>query len=596
MPIDNISAQNQMTEIARMAYGSGIFEGTSGGKGNIGLITGADGQARVIKFNTHSYERGGAATEDQIKSSNALRAQLLAIADTLKPEVVGDLRKKLGLGEGEDVASCKKLLTRSVVASALKMIDKNAMSNAMKGVNASSLKSVGGTKFEEARIHADYGISSTTLKKCGMSAADFEEAINAMASKYDLSGAKKQIVGRITAGYMTALAEEGTTGKVDRKTGIPLEGLPSKNEFKSQITKGNFCGTYFALQHVKVLSPTDQTFLPSDNVVDGSVAELSRLLSDEECVDAAYCMAKLGTGPREAGGYNSVSAIGCKAIIEKREELSATRQKNGKLTIDDIYQTVLGKKAENISTRGTAVDFTAKLTQQLYLHYKKEYPEIIEQRWENDLGYSGFEDDLPYLMQPMTIYGVSIDTSMKISLRVDVDKIEVSHNASAYAIGSAAYQKETEQSLFKQVEGDLRRAPNSVYTIGNGKDAYQLKVGAHPPQGEGMMTTEAKELMKELNRMLGAGDELVEPIPNQLKTVCLLATQGGNTFLSLAGVNGTKDGQDHYHVDKSFSMMDDGAVLYTASTLIGDTLHSAQYRVDPNGDNTIIDYTRTKQA
>lgn len=594
MSLDAISAKNQMNEIARMAYGSGIFEGTSGGKGNIGLITGADGQARAIKFNTHSYERGGVATEDQIKSSNALRAQLLTIAESLNSGVMADLRKKLGLKDGEDATSCKTLLTRQVVASALKMIDKNAMSDAMKGVNASSLKSLGGTKFEEARIRTDYGISSTTLTKCGMSAADFEEAINAMASKYNLTGAKKQVVGRITASYMMALAEEGTTGRVDRKTGVPIEGLPSKDEFKSQISKGNFGGTYFALQHVKVLSPTDQTFLPSDNVVDGSVAELSRLLSDEECVDAAYCMAKLGTGPREPGGYNSVSAIGCKAIIEKREELSAIRQKNGKLTIDDIYQTVLGKKAENISSRGTAVDFTAKLTQQLYLHYKKEYPEIIEQRWGDDLGYFGFEDSIAYLMQPMTMYGVSIDASMKISLRVDVDKIEVSHNASAYAIGSAAYQKETEESLFKQVEGDLRRAANCVYTIGEGKDAYQLKVGANPPQGEGMMTTEAKELMKELSRMLGLGDKIVEPIPNQLKTVCLLATQGGNTFLSLAGVSGTKDGQDHYPVDKSFSMMDDGAVLYTASSRIGDTVHTAQFRVDPNGDNTIIDYTRTK--
>ncbi|MCQ2367549.1 MAG: hypothetical protein MJ109_00845 [Kiritimatiellae bacterium] len=594
MSLDAISAKNQMNEIARMAYGSGIFEGTSGGKGNIGLITGADGQARAIKFNTHSYERGGVATEDQIKSSNALRAQLLTIAESLNSGVMADLRAKLGLKDGEDATSCKTLLTRQVVASALKMIDKNAMSDAMKGVNASTLKSLGGTKFEEARIRTDYGISSTTLTKCGMSAADFEESINAMASKYNLTGAKKQVVGRITASYMTALAEEGTTGRVDRKTGIPLEGLPSKDEFKSQILKGNFAGTYFALQHVKVLSPTDQTFLPADNVVDQSVAELSRLMSDEECVDAAYYMAKLGTGPREAGGYNSISAIGCKAIIEKREELSAIRQKNGKLTIDDIYQTVLGKKAVNISSRGTAVDFTAKLTQQLYLHYKKEYPEIIEQRWGDDLGYINFEDSIAYLMQPMTMYGVSIDASMKISLRVDVDKIEVSHNASAYAIGSADYQKETEQSLFKQVEGDLRRAPNSVYTIGNGKDAYQLKVGAHPPQGEGMMTTEAKELMKELSRMLGLGDKIVEPIPNQLKTVCLLATQGGNTFLSLAGVSGTKDGQDHYPVDKSFSMMDDGAVLYTASSRIGDTVHTAQFRVDPNGDNTIIDYTRTK--
>ena len=52
-----VDARSTLQEIARMAYGSGLFEGTSGGKGRMGVLCDANGKARIIKFNTHVGER-----------------------------------------------------------------------------------------------------------------------------------------------------------------------------------------------------------------------------------------------------------------------------------------------------------------------------------------------------------------------------------------------------------------------------------------------------------------------------------------------------------------------------------------------------------
>ncbi len=78
--IRNLEAQQALTEIAKMAYGSGLFEGTSGGKGNIGMLNG-----RVIKFNTHRSERSGEVTNEMLASCNELRLKLAEIARDVLP-------------------------------------------------------------------------------------------------------------------------------------------------------------------------------------------------------------------------------------------------------------------------------------------------------------------------------------------------------------------------------------------------------------------------------------------------------------------------------------------------------------------------------
>lgn len=72
---------SDLTEVAAMAYGSGIGEGVKGGKGHIGVLNG-----KVIKFNTKHAERAklgtsGAMFDEMKAASDALRNRLATAVD-----------------------------------------------------------------------------------------------------------------------------------------------------------------------------------------------------------------------------------------------------------------------------------------------------------------------------------------------------------------------------------------------------------------------------------------------------------------------------------------------------------------------------------
>ncbi len=128
-PIDisSMTAQQKLTEIAKMVYGSGKSEGTSGGKGNIGMLNG-----RVVKFNTHWTERRGRTTNEMLESCNDLRRALNEIARALLPladgpqplfnnnSIIIEARNKicdeLGLTHDGETIETTRLLDRKTVA------------------------------------------------------------------------------------------------------------------------------------------------------------------------------------------------------------------------------------------------------------------------------------------------------------------------------------------------------------------------------------------------------------------------------------------------------------------------------------------------
>ncbi len=585
--VNALSAQNQLNEIARMAYGSGtFFEGTSGGKGNIGLITGADGRQRVVKFNTHSRERGGVVTADQIKSANALRAQLLSIAKTLNPGVVAELRAKLGLGAGEDVSAGQSLLTRKIVAAAVKLINANGMRTAMEGVNAESLKSTGGTKFEEASVYATYGVSAKTLKACNMSTADFTESVNAVAEKFHLSGAQKQAVGRATASYLAALAEEGKTGQLDEE-GNPKEGLPSKDELKRQISEGSFGGTYWGLAHVRAFSTQIPPFDADDGFFDTQTLGLSSSLSDDECADAAYFIAKMGTGKRGKEGFdNRLSPLAVKTLVDHRTELMALHQRNGTLSINDMWNVLVGRDAPKNIQKGSATDFSKAVGQKLLDKITQDHPEEARRRWRGN--YSRFDDSLVNMMPPVIDFGVSVDVAVKLYFGEDVGDVQCSHTASAYDVTGDEYKRANEQKLASVISGDINRIEGKC-SIKVGAGAYTLDIPKMA--GNDFANEHTPELMKAMNRLIGGGDEIGNPVPNQLKTMCYMCNQAGNIFLTLAGL--AYNQLDHWPVDKSFTLQGD-SVLYTASGEVNGVKHTVQYQIEKDGTSHLVDYSRAE--
>ena len=73
------ATMGDLTEVAAMAYGSGIGEGVKGGKGHIGILNG-----KVIKFNTSAKEythKTDKVYSQMMASSNALRIYLLEMGN-----------------------------------------------------------------------------------------------------------------------------------------------------------------------------------------------------------------------------------------------------------------------------------------------------------------------------------------------------------------------------------------------------------------------------------------------------------------------------------------------------------------------------------
>lgn len=146
----DVAQKTVLQEAARVAYGSGMFEGRAGGKGRMGILRDADGKTRIVKFNTHLSERMSLspATEQMRESSNSLRTALLDIARSAGVEHLGAIRNRLGLTpDGMDDHS-SKLLSRSDVAAVVRMIGgEEVWDDALANVDMGDYESDEDTRF-----------------------------------------------------------------------------------------------------------------------------------------------------------------------------------------------------------------------------------------------------------------------------------------------------------------------------------------------------------------------------------------------------------------------------------------------------------------
>lgn len=139
----NALTRSTLNEIARMAYGSGVFEKDSGGRGNMGILKDEDtGTYRIIKFNTHLFgNKSDASLEEQKVACDTLRDIVIELAKAAKVNAatMEKIREELGyfksiegspLKGGYMVMKGKELLKRTAVARAIKLIDANVFKNA----------------------------------------------------------------------------------------------------------------------------------------------------------------------------------------------------------------------------------------------------------------------------------------------------------------------------------------------------------------------------------------------------------------------------------------------------------------------------------
>ena len=143
----SVGARSALLEIGRMAYGS--REGAKGGKGHIGLLN-ADGQPRVIKFDTHGGATGG---DSAVQSGNDMRKLLVTISQGagLPSGTLKEIRKALGLPPNGDIGAEPPtgLLDRAATAKVVELIGgKEIWKEVEASFDKSEYKSRGDTSFE----------------------------------------------------------------------------------------------------------------------------------------------------------------------------------------------------------------------------------------------------------------------------------------------------------------------------------------------------------------------------------------------------------------------------------------------------------------
>ena len=87
-----------LTEIATMAHGSGLLEGSRGGKGHVGVLNG-----KVIKFNTKLSERRN------LQKAGADYEAMMQTCDDLRERLMGDLRDAMEISLRMDSSGAKEM-------------------------------------------------------------------------------------------------------------------------------------------------------------------------------------------------------------------------------------------------------------------------------------------------------------------------------------------------------------------------------------------------------------------------------------------------------------------------------------------------------
>lgn len=142
--MNNIDNYNSLLNIAKSAYGSGVFEGAKGGNGYLGQYTDAQGKTHVVKVLTHSAERKAYANNDNMvanknlaEATKQLKANLIAIAGGEGTKLGEKIKAMLDAAQAkaaaEKMTASKKvggeevgLLSRKIVAQAVSTIAKEA--------------------------------------------------------------------------------------------------------------------------------------------------------------------------------------------------------------------------------------------------------------------------------------------------------------------------------------------------------------------------------------------------------------------------------------------------------------------------------------
>lgn len=438
-----------------------------------------------------------------------------------------------------------------------------------------SAKRVGLIKaaIDADRLQSAYSgkISLHTLALgCGLTPEDINEPLDQLAERYSLSDEERQTVGRMTVAYLASQAEE-----VSDKF-----RLPDVDVLKRQISEGVCNGTYLALQHLQKI-PGDRDVVLAGVPIDALVNDAIRLMDGDDAEALAYFAGKFRKiDLREAGrrSFSSLNLILLKDLVERKKDLLTFRERQGKMTFDDLWQLRFGTKMPN----GARIDQQDRFIEKHLLlwidEFEAEHPGL---RARNEvLVQGGIEGKVANLGIPLKQAGL-------LELGEKVDKLDISHKSSVYDTRSEMYTGDYRKKsrLITQVALDMDRATDRIFVNGqpigidkegNAEDARQ--------KADNLYNALATMLKYDKNNPVPEDD-----LPNQLKTALLVCTQAGNQILTLIGLN--PRGADHYPTQKSFVRQENGNVRYTLAATFDDRHLRVSYDIAPDGTSSCLEAT-----
>lgn len=533
-----------LRDIASVAYGSGMTEGAAGGAGRMGLVKGADGQLRVIKFNTHLGERlfGPKATKSMFEASNDLRDRLLGLADDLHIDEATKTKIKKLLGYKGDVAP-KSLLNRKIVAKVVTMIGGNDVWEDVR-TRQMAEKSSAAMNFDlqVARVrHLGCPYMTTknidTMWKLGLTEENLTAAIDSMATKYNLSGPAKETARRITFACLASRLEENEEGC----------GISSGKDVLTQISKGEFTGSQIALLHLRVIGSRDVQDSDSVLIRNEPLNDLLPNYDERTCEFAAYAIGKfvkpnlddlLSTQP-----WHGPSVFLMTRVMSHKEELINLREQQGVLSFGEMSR-VIGAESNFASRTVRQYEVVAKLSLAVY-----DLGVEIGVVDKDEMDYLDFATyPLTGIEQLVAKFGLSPEDAVR-QVCGKAGSLEIHQDIELFSVKDRDMGK-TLDGLIDQLQGDIDRSSGSI-KVGDELIEYD-----HGPDAK------AKAVVDAFVKLLG-GTSVETLSPEQLqrlKMLLIASAQGGSQILQASG---QIFGIDHVPTEKTFTLRDDGAIEYT---------------------------------
>ncbi len=560
--IRGLGNQDALAQIAKLAYGSGRTEKTSGGKGSIGLLDG-----RVVKFNTHWRERGGTPSAEMRASCDALRAQLSGIATALlaaQPgadaaaqakldKALASVRRELGLDAAGQPVATPALLDRKVVAKVVNTISEATGIDAWQELRAGDARALSSRKIDTTFAAVDYGLHVS-------------DAV--AAAVQDIAHPADGKPGVALNARQTAFLQDLVRRDLDarRAEGRPL---PSADDLAASIRD-------FTSKHLIV---TLQAFGLDSHRLMTQRREVSRWAQGAVFIVGAPApeladRADVAVGLMADADSNSFWYMGLAlALVSEKMPAMRARQPEGRLTGATVWKCCFGEGAPKgeagvLGTRAFSDAFVARLQRQmLELRNRCAAPEMRKM----------VPDDILSAAAPGIQNGTAFTPLMRGALKdpkfvPDVQRDYVAYMP-LYNVEDACLK--TEQDLVKLLRADFQRQ-FPVIRARNG-DARQ-EADFRPLQEDlDRAETMTRDFIGQMDALFGQ-----QITPTQRKVMFMGLTQAGfGPFMSLVGVGG-----EHMQAQVDIRREDDGALVMTYSSM-PDAAIEAQYsfRVEPDGTN-----------